>query len=87
MARFAATKPPSIRLFLDHFSNSQILQTFMQESESEERRYRFVSQQDYIQHLAVSRDLEMADAVRNVGRVLGNAWKVKSVVERKDWFF
>ena len=59
----------------------------MQESESEERRYRFVSQQDYIQHLAVSRDLEMADAVRNVGRVLGNAWKVKSVVERKDWFF
>jgi hypothetical protein len=48
MARFASTKPPQIKLFLEEFSNSQILQTFMQESENEERRYRFVSQQVHL---------------------------------------
>jgi hypothetical protein len=40
--------------------------------------------QDYIQHLSVSRDLEMAEAVRNVGRLFGNAWKgVKEAAAKK----
>ncbi len=82
--RFAATKAPHIRQFLDQFGESQVLQTFLQESEPVERRYRFVNQQEYIQHLAVSRDLEMADAVRNVGRALGNAWSAaKKRLENK----
>ncbi len=80
LAKFAASKPPNVRAFLERFSESQVLQTFLQESESEERRYRFVNQQEYISHLAVSRDLEMAEAVRNVGRALGNAWKVREQI-------
>lgn len=74
MARYQLSKTPPVRAFLEEFSNSQIMQSFLQESESPERRYRFVSQQEYIQHLSVSHDLEMAEAVRKVGAALRKGW-------------
>ena len=74
LAKFSATRSAPVRTFLEEFNNSQIMQSFLQESEPPERRYRFVSQQEYISHLAVSRDMEMAEAVRKVGAALGKAW-------------
>lgn len=76
--RFLGTKPAHVRDFLEQFDQAQILQTFLQENENPERRYKFVNQAEYTQHLRVASNTEMAEmaeAMRSMGRALGTAWQ------------
>ncbi len=75
MPRWLATKSPPVRAFMEQFQQAQVLQTFLQENEQPEHRYKFVNQTEYIQHLQVSSNSEMADAMRSMGRALGSAWQ------------